>query len=84
MTNGSESQRYQAELARLRAGFVQRGESIADWSRQHGFPPNAVYQVLHGYTHGLRGKAHHIAVALGVKASPGGPQGPASSEEQLM
>jgi gp16 family phage-associated protein len=71
VNTGPNNRSQQVELARVRAGFVQRGESIADWSRQHGFPPNAVYQVLSGYTCGMRGTAHHIAVALGIKAVPG-------------
>jgi len=68
MNTRSGDRSQQVELARVRAGFVQRGESIADWARQHGFPPNAVYQVLSGYTCGMRGTAHRIAIALGVKA----------------
>ena len=73
MNTSSGNRSQQVELARVRAGFVQRGESIADWARQHGFPPNAVYQVLSGYTSGMRGTAHQIAVALGVKAVLGEP-----------
>jgi len=42
---------------------------VADWSRAHGFAPDAVYQVLSGRTLALRGKAHHIAVALGIKSA---------------
>jgi len=57
-------------LERVRLDFVQRGESIADWSRERGFDPDAVYQVLSGRTRALRGKSHHIAVALGIKPAP--------------
>ncbi|MCE4555590.1 DNA-binding protein [Pelomonas cellulosilytica] len=70
MTTGPNDISWQAQVARVRADFNERGESIADWSRQHGFHPNAVYQVLGGYTQAMRGNAHRIAVALGIKQSP--------------
>jgi gp16 family phage-associated protein len=57
------------ELARIREDFYQRGESVADWSRLHGFRPNAVYRVLSGQSLAARGNAHKIAVALGIKGS---------------
>ena len=87
MNTSSGNRSQQVELARVRAGFIQRGESIADWARQHGFPPNAVYQVLSGYTCGVRGTAHQIAVALGVKAvldESLSPDAAAPLKEQLM
>lgn len=54
---------------RVRMGFLERGESIANWARMHDFAPDAVYQVLSGRTLAIRGTSHHIAVALGLKAS---------------
>lgn len=58
---------WQIRLARVRADFFDRGESVAEWSRKHGFRANAVYQVLSGHNAASRGNAHRIAVALGLK-----------------
>lgn len=73
----SENAASEELLNQVRQGFVQRGESIAAWSRERGFDPDAVYQVLSGRTLALRGKSHHIAVALGIKAAPQQPTEPA-------
>ena len=51
----------------VRAEFESRGEPIAEWARQNGFPPLRVYDVVQGRTLGVRGEAHRIAVALGIK-----------------
>lgn len=56
-------------LSSARAAFVARGESVAEWSRAHGFDPNLVYQVLNGHCQGRRGASHRIALALGLKQS---------------
>lgn len=56
-------------LNRVRLGFFERGETIAAWSREHGFEPDAVYQVISGRTLAVRGNAHRIAVALGIKST---------------
>lgn len=47
--------------------FVRRGESIAEWARQHGFSPQTVYDVLNRRREGFRGQGHRVAVALGLK-----------------
>lgn len=65
-----ETSKLEAQLALARAGFFQRGESVAEWARKRGFRPNAVYQVLHAHALPSRGNAHHIAVALGLKPPP--------------
>lgn len=51
----------------IRADFVKRGITITDWSRQHGYPRNKVYQVLGGQCKAKWGQGHEIAVALGLK-----------------
>ena len=51
----------------VRADFDRRGESLAEWARQNGFPPSRVYDVVQRRTLGVRGEAHRIAVALGIK-----------------
>jgi gp16 family phage-associated protein len=63
----SKNPSWQIRLAQVRAEFFERGESVAEWSRRHGFRANAVYQVLSGHTAASRGNAHQIAVALGLK-----------------
>lgn len=54
-------------LSDVRSAFVERGESVAAWSRARGFDPNLVYQVLNGHCQGRRGVSHRIALALGLK-----------------
>lgn len=46
------------------------GMSIAEWSRKHGFSQKLVYCVLDGSVQRLRGQAHQIAVAIGLKEAP--------------
>ena len=50
--------------------FEAEGETVASWADAHGFPRDAVYAALSGRTRGKRGKAHQIAVALGIKHNP--------------
>lgn len=54
----------------LRNLFELNGQSIAEWSRNHGFSPALVYRVLRGDTTAKRGKTHEIAVVLGLKRAP--------------
>ncbi|MFD1697877.1 DNA-binding protein [Halopseudomonas phragmitis] len=49
--------------------FKQRGITISGWAEEHGYRPNAVYRVLNGFDKAHYGKAHEIAIALGLKAS---------------
>jgi len=58
------------DVRQARAAFHERGESIAEWAREHGFSASAVYQVLSGRSLALRGEAHRIAVELGLKRRP--------------
>lgn len=55
-------------LERARRGFEDRGEAIKDWAAERGHDPHIVYFVLNGKLRGLRGKAHRVAVDLGLKA----------------
>lgn len=59
------------DAAAAKAEFRSRGETIRGWADRHGFPPSSVYAVLAGRITGVRGQAHHIAVALGLKPGPG-------------
>lgn len=53
--------------------FARHGASIAEWARINGFSAAVVYQVLQGKRRCLRGQAHQIAVALGIKDGAIGP-----------
>lgn len=50
---------------RLRA----QGITIAQFAREHGYPVVSVYRVLDGKYRGDYGRAHEIAIALGIKPS---------------
>jgi gp16 family phage-associated protein len=49
--------------------FRQSGVTITQWAEERGFKRSAVYRVLNGFDKANYGKAHEIAVALGLKAS---------------
>lgn len=57
--------------------FEVGGISVAEWSREHGFPSALVYRVLRGEAKCRRGETHKIAIALGIKQ-------PASQEQQIQ
>ncbi len=46
-----------------------QGETITQWAAKHGYTRNEVYRVLNGQAKAHYGKAHDIAVALGLKPS---------------
>jgi len=50
--------------------FRARGETVSEWARAHNYSVHEVYRVLNGVHKGHRGKAHQIAVDLGLKAAP--------------
>lgn len=56
----------------LRAWFETEGLSISQWASNHGFKPREVYALLSGKTTGVRGRAHKVAVALGLRPPPKG------------
>ena len=60
--------------------FRARGETVTAWATQHGFHRQSVYGVLNGRVKGLRGDAHRVAVALGIKASPEEPHSRGASD----
>ena len=45
----------------------EQGITITQWSEDHGFSHPLVREVLAGRKKGLRGQAHNIAIALGMK-----------------
>ncbi|GAB0056733.1 hypothetical protein SIID45300_01044 [Candidatus Magnetaquicoccaceae bacterium FCR-1] len=48
--------------------FRARGLTVKSWASMNGFPVEAVYRVLNGQLKANFGRAHQIAVALGMKS----------------
>jgi gp16 family phage-associated protein len=46
------------------------GLSIPQWAKANKFNTPTVKAVLYGHSKGLRGDAHKVAVALGIKTGP--------------
>ena len=53
----------------VKSEFEARGESFADWAREHGYDRLYVYRVLNGTIKAKRGIGHEIAVKLGLEAA---------------
>lgn len=51
----------------VKAEFKAKGLTVTKWAKDNGFEPTSVSQVLNGFAKGNYGKAHDIAVALGIK-----------------
>ncbi len=66
----SASLPYPQTPATANAWFVSHGICKARWARAKGFDRMTVIDLLRGRLKGLRGEAHHAAVALGLKAKP--------------
>lgn len=63
-------------LKQVKDDFEDRGESVAEWARSHGFSRHLVYAVLSGKCLAKRGQGHQIAVALGLKRRSAPPHSP--------
>ncbi|ENX33918.1 BcepMu gp16 family phage-associated protein [Acinetobacter colistiniresistens] len=50
--------------------FVDNGIPVSTWAETNGFTSQEVYKVLNGQSKGNYGRAHKIAVALGLKPQP--------------
>ncbi|MFI8017659.1 DNA-binding protein [Serratia marcescens] len=48
--------------------FRQRGITFTRWAEENGYTRNEVYRVLNGQAKANYGKAHEIAVKLGLKS----------------
>lgn len=53
----------------LKARFESEGRTFSGWAKENGYSRFEVYRVINGFTKGKRGKAHDIAVKLGLKAA---------------
>lgn len=50
-----------------RAKLRRRGQTISGWAKANGFTERIVHDVLQGRLAGNYGKAHRVAVLLGIK-----------------
>lgn len=62
----------------VRAQFKQRGKTLTAWAAENGYDRREVYNVLTGVTKGYYGRAHEIAVALGLKVPDAQPSSPSA------
>lgn len=53
---------------KVKQQFHQRGITFTEWAATHGYTRGEVYRVLNGQAKAKYGKAHEIAVKLGLKA----------------
>lgn len=51
----------------VKAEFRYQGITIAQWAREHDYPYHTVQHVLSGKSKFTHGKAHEIAILLGLK-----------------
>lgn len=51
----------------IRQDFKRRGDTLAAFARRNGYKPYQVYTVMSGVFKGNYGRAHEIAVKLGLK-----------------
>lgn len=52
---------------RVKTNFRKRGITFTKWAEENGYTANEVYRVLNGQAKAHYGKAHEIAVKLGLK-----------------
>lgn len=53
---------------KVKQDFINRGETIKSWCEERGYDPTYVSRILNGTIKANRGKAHKIAVELGLKS----------------
>lgn len=52
----------------VKARLRRQGKTITQWAAEHGYPRVAVYRVLNGIDKAHFGRAHEIAVKIGLKS----------------
>lgn len=55
--------------ATFKASLRRQGKTIRQWADEHAFPVRAVYRVLNGLDKANFGRAHDIAIAIGMKSA---------------
>lgn len=53
----------------VKENFRRTGKTITRWAIENGYTRNEVYRVLNGQAKAHYGKAHDIAVKLGLKTN---------------
>lgn len=53
--------------AQIKVSLRRQGKTITQWAEEHGYNRNSVYRVLNGIDKAHYGRAHEIAVKLGLK-----------------
>jgi gp16 family phage-associated protein len=56
-----------AQIAKIKQGFRDRGETVADFCRKNQLDYDVTQRVLQGRSKGVRGETHRAMVALGLK-----------------
>lgn len=51
----------------IKAKLYAKGYTVKAWSEANGYPTQEVYKILNGERKALYGRAHEIAVKLGLK-----------------
>lgn len=57
------------QLSAAKRRIHNQGKTIAQWAMEHNFQPRQVYLVINGTLKGRNGRAHEIAVSLGLKSA---------------
>jgi len=60
--------RSQRAADQIKANLRRQGKTISQWAEEHGYSRNSVYRVLNGIDKAHYGRAHEIAVKLGLKS----------------
>lgn len=53
---------------KIKSELRKQGKTITQWANEHGYARNSVYRVLNGVDKAHYGRAHEIAVKLGLKS----------------
>jgi hypothetical protein len=53
--------------AKVKQRFRNEGKTIKSWCEERGYDPTYVSRILNGSIKANRGKAHQIAVEIGLK-----------------
>lgn len=61
---------YPQTPASANAWFISHGICKTHWAQAQGINRMILVDLLRGRLKGLRGEAHHAAIALGLKADP--------------
>lgn len=62
------SQIHSGNRVKAIEGLRHAGISVDQWAKANGYTTATVKSVLYGSSKGLRGEAHRVAIALGIKS----------------